>query len=84
MYYLENISYFHMPFFVVSYLGGGFSEKKFNESRNEFEVTRNKYITRGKSEFFRLLLLFLNPIKNLKSFQKFMSYYNKMKSKIRN
>lgn len=71
--YLLNVCYKHLPFCVVKYHGGGFSENSHYLSRSEFEDVRRRYISSQRAIWYSFILHLVNFIRKNKIYQRFMA-----------
>jgi len=79
-FHLLKVTYLHLPFCVVNYKGGGYSENTFHESRPEAESVRRKYISPWQANLFSFVLSVLNPVKKSHYYQHLMAQINHWKA----
>lgn len=73
MVHFLKVPYKHLPLCIASYMAGGYSEKTFIESRQEFEYVRRKYIMPLQAWFYSCMLYLLDPIRRNIYYQRLMA-----------
>lgn len=80
MIYLYRVSYRCIPRCVVNYCGGGFSERNFEKSRQEFEHVRRKYISPRRALFYSIFLTGIDVVRSNSYYQILMRSVNYLRA----